>query len=52
MSLGHLLIIYIIIYQLFKSLTDGDVIYNPIIADYTFLIECYQTTDLNDVNIK
>ena len=44
MSLGYLLIISIIIYQLCKSLIDGDVIYNPTFADYskTFLIEYHQ----------
>ena len=54
MSLGRLPIIYIIIYQLFKCLTDGDVIYNPMLADYskTLLIECHQKLDLNDVNIE
>ena len=54
MSLGHLPIIYIIIYQLFKSLTDGDVIYNPMLADYskTLLNECHQKMDPNDVNIE
>ena len=52
MSLGHLPIIHIIIYQPFKSLTDGDVIYN--LADYskTILIECHQKMDPNDVNIE
>ena len=46
--------LYIIIYQLFKSFTDGDVIYNPMLADYskTLLIECHQKMDLNDVNIE
>ena len=50
---GHLPIICIIIYQLSKSLTDGDVIYNPMLADYskTLLIECHQKMDLNDVNV-
>ena len=54
MSLGHPPIIYIIIYQLFKNLTDGDVIYNPTLADYSkaLLIECHQKMDLNDVNIE
>jgi hypothetical protein len=54
MSLGCLPIIYIIIYQLFKSLTDDDVIYNLMLSDYskTLLIECHQKMDLNDVNIE
>jgi hypothetical protein len=54
MSLGRLPIICIVICQLFKSLTDGDVIYNPMLADYskTLLIECHQKMDLNDVNIE